>query len=115
MELKLSSHPLMTVRTAYDLKPSITSSITLILRCRKKYIARYKEQERDLFVYSRNRSAMEEVQPYGQLFKQLDLQKTITSSVDTACQCIKSSLLLATFETGRVRDCGTGIMASIRP
>ena len=31
MELKLSSQPLMTVRTAYDLKPSITISTTLIL------------------------------------------------------------------------------------
>ena len=31
MELKLSSHPLMTVRTAYDLKPSITISTTLML------------------------------------------------------------------------------------
>lgn len=30
IELKLSSHPLMTVRTAYDLKPSITISTTLI-------------------------------------------------------------------------------------
>ena len=30
MELKLSSHPLMTVRTAYDLKPSITISMTLM-------------------------------------------------------------------------------------
>lgn len=31
IELKLSSHPLMTVRTAYDLKPSITISTTLIM------------------------------------------------------------------------------------
>lgn len=31
MELKLSSHPLMTVRTAYDLKPSMTISTTLII------------------------------------------------------------------------------------
>ena len=31
MELKLSSQPLITVRTAYDLKPSITISTTLIL------------------------------------------------------------------------------------
>lgn len=31
MELKLSSHPLITVRTAYDLKPSITISMTLML------------------------------------------------------------------------------------
>jgi len=31
IELKLSSQPLMTVRTAYDLKPSTTSSIILIL------------------------------------------------------------------------------------
>ena len=30
MELKLSSHPVMTVRTAYDLKPSMTTSTTLI-------------------------------------------------------------------------------------
>ena len=32
IELKVSSHPLMTVRTAYDLKPSMTTSTTLILR-----------------------------------------------------------------------------------
>lgn len=31
MELKLSSQPLITVRTAYDLNPSITISTTLIL------------------------------------------------------------------------------------
>lgn len=31
IELKLSSHPLMTVRTAYDLKPSMTISTTLIM------------------------------------------------------------------------------------
>ena len=31
MELKVSSHPPMTVRTAYDLKPSMTSSMILIL------------------------------------------------------------------------------------
>jgi len=31
IELKLSSQPLITVRTAYDLKPSMTTSMTLIL------------------------------------------------------------------------------------
>lgn len=31
IELKLSSHPLITVRTAYDLKPSMTISTTLML------------------------------------------------------------------------------------
>ena len=31
IELKLSSHPLITVRIAYDLKPSITISTTLML------------------------------------------------------------------------------------
>ncbi len=31
IELKLSSHPLITVRTAYDLKPSITISTTLMM------------------------------------------------------------------------------------
>ena len=31
IELKLSSQPLMTVLTAYDLKPSMTTSMTLIL------------------------------------------------------------------------------------
>lgn len=31
MELKVSSHPEMTVRTAYDLKPSMTTSTTLIV------------------------------------------------------------------------------------
>ncbi len=31
MELKVSSHPLITVRTAYDLKPSMTISTTLML------------------------------------------------------------------------------------
>ena len=31
IELKLSSQPRMTVRTAYDLKPSITTSTTLMM------------------------------------------------------------------------------------
>ena len=31
IELKVSSQPLMTVRTAYDLKPSITTSTTFML------------------------------------------------------------------------------------
>lgn len=31
IELKVSSQPLMTVRTAYDLKPSMTISTTLML------------------------------------------------------------------------------------
>ena len=31
IELKLSSQPLITVRTAYDLKPSMTTSTTLMI------------------------------------------------------------------------------------
>ena len=31
IELKVSSQPLMTVRTAYDLKPSMTISTTLMM------------------------------------------------------------------------------------
>ena len=39
MELKLSSHPLITVRTAYDLKPSMISSTTFMAKAIRFFTA----------------------------------------------------------------------------
>lgn len=50
MELKLSSQPLMTVRTAYDLKPSITISTTFIFDGRRSPVTRRRTDEGEYLV-----------------------------------------------------------------